>query len=44
MEVLMDGWRVASVLTDDPAAAKWEDGRLSLAPCSGVLLMAEKNN
>ena len=41
---LMDGWRVASVLTDDPAAAKWEDGRLSLAPCSGVLLMAEKNN
>lgn len=39
---LKDGWRVASVLTDDSAAAKWENGRLSLAPCAGILLVAEK--
>ncbi len=39
---LMDGWRVDSAITDDPALAKWDGGRLSLAPCSGILLMAEK--
>ena len=39
---LASGWRVTSVLTDDQAAAKWTDGRLDLAPCSGLLLMVEK--
>jgi len=39
---LKGGWRVNQALTDDPALAKWEDGKLALAPCAGVLLMAEK--
>ena len=39
---LKDGWRVNRALTDDPALAKWEDGKLALAPCAGILLMAEK--
>ena len=40
--VLKDGWRVNKALTDEPALAKWGDGKLTLAPCSGVLLMVEK--
>ena len=36
------GWTVTSALTDDPAQAKWTDGRLELGPNSGILLMAEK--
>ena len=39
---LWKNWRVTRALTDDPAAAKWEDGKLTLAPCAGILLMAEK--
>ena len=39
---IKDGWRVYQAQTDDPSSAKWEDGRLTLAPCSGILLMAEK--
>ena len=35
-------WRVASVLTDDPEAAKWDGGTLTLGPCAGILLLAEK--
>lgn len=38
---LKSGWRVGRALTDDPAVAKWEDGRLALAPCSGILLIVE---
>ena len=38
---LRKGWRANLALTDDPALAKWEDGKLTLAPCSGILLMAE---
>ena len=38
---LRKGWRVSLALTDDPALARWEDGKLTLAPCSGILLMAE---
>ena len=39
--VLKSGWRVRQTLTDDPESAKWEGGRLALAPCSGILLMLE---
>lgn len=39
--VIAVGWKVASVLTDDASAAKWEDGRLTLAGNSGILLMLE---
>ena len=39
---LKDGWRVSQALTDDPALARWEDGKLTLAPCAGILLLAEK--
>ena len=38
---LRSGWRIASALTDAPDAAKWEDGALTLAPCAGILLLAE---
>ena len=38
---IRDGWAVVGALTDDPALAKWDDGRLTLAPCSGVLLMVK---
>ena len=38
---LKDGWRVVQALTDDPSLARWEGGRLALAPCSGILLVAE---
>lgn len=41
---LRDGWRVTSSLTDDPESANWAGGILSLAPCSGMLLMAEKKS
>ena len=40
--VLKGGWRVIQALTDDPALARWEGGRLTLAPCAGILLVAEK--
>jgi hypothetical protein len=40
---LRNGWRISRALTDEPALAKWEDGKLTLAPCSGILLMAEGN-
>ena len=40
---LWKNWRVTRALTDDPDLAKWEDGKLTLAPCAGILLMAEKN-
>ena len=43
MPALRKGWRVSRTLTDDPALAKWEDGKLTLAPCSGVLLVAERD-
>ena len=36
------GWNVVDSLTDDSAAAKWDGGKLTLAPCSGILLMLEK--
>ncbi len=36
------GWRIVSALTDAPDAAKWEDGALTLAPCTGILLLVEK--
>ena len=39
---LWKNWRVTRALTDDPDLAKWEDGKLTLAPCAGILLMAEK--
>ena len=39
---LWKNWRVTRALTDDPNLAKWEDGKLTLAPCAGILLMAEK--
>ncbi len=38
---LRGGWRVTKALTDDIEAAKWEDGTLTLAPCAGILLLAE---
>ena len=38
---LRDGWRVVCAITDDFDAAKWENGTLTLAPCAGILLMAE---
>ena len=40
---LRNGWRVSRALTDDSASAKWEGGKLTLAPCSGILLMAERS-
>ena len=43
MPTLRKGWRVGSVLTDDPARAKWNGGELTLASGSGVLLMAERD-
>ncbi len=39
---LKNGWHVAGAITDAPESAKWEDGKLTLAPCAGILLMAEK--
>ena len=39
---LRDGWRVVRAITDDPAAAAWSEGTLSLAPCAGILLLAER--
>ena len=41
---LKSAWRVSQTLADDTALAKWEDGRLALAPCSGILLMVERND
>ena len=41
---LWKNWRVTRALTDDPDLAKWEDGKLTLAPCTGILLMTEKSN
>ena len=38
---LRGSWRVVDAMTDDPEAAKWEDGTLTLAPCAGILLVAE---
>ena len=38
---LRGGWLVTKALTDDPELAKWEDGTLTLAPCAGILLLAE---
>ena len=32
------GWKVASALTDDASAAKWEDGLLTLVGNAGILL------
>ena len=42
MPRLWKDWRVTHAITDDSDLAKWEGGRLSLAPCAGILLMAEK--
>ena len=39
---IAEGWEVKSALTDDPACAKWGDGKLELGPDSGILLMTEK--
>ena len=39
---LRDGWRVVRAITDDPAATAWSEGTLSLAPCAGILLLAER--
>ena len=39
---LPDGWRFVDAVTDDPDAAAWRDGTLFLAPCAGILLLAEK--
>ncbi len=38
---LRSGWRIVTALTDAPDAAEWEDGSLTLAPCAGILLLAE---
>ena len=38
-----DGWDVDESLTDDPALARWSGSKLTLAPCSGILLMLEKS-
>lgn len=35
-------WTVRRAITDDPAAAKWEDGKLTLEPNAGILLMTAK--
>ncbi len=39
---LRKGWRVVDSITDDSVAAKWDGGKLTLAPCSGILLVLEK--
>ncbi len=39
---LRDGWIVADTITDEPESAKWECGKLTLAPCAGILLLAGK--
>ena len=39
--ILRNGWRVTNALTDDPKAAIWANGTLTLAPCAGILLLAE---
>jgi len=39
---LREGWYVASALTDAPDAAKWKNGKLTLAPGAGILLVLEK--
>ena len=41
LPALRNGWRVTSALTDDPEAATWANGALTLAPCAGILLLAE---
>ena len=41
--ILADGWKIVSFLTDDPARAKWADGKLELSGNSGALLMLEKS-
>ena len=43
MSALRKGWHVNQAITDDPELAKWEGGKLALAPCSGILLMAERD-
>ena len=41
---IRDGWRISSTLTDDADAAKLAGTSLTLAPCSGILLLLEKLN
>lgn len=36
-------WRVRRVIAEDPANASFADGRLRLAPCAGVLLLAARD-
>lgn len=36
---LAKGWRVTNALTDDPALARWTDGRLELSGNAGLLLI-----
>ena len=42
--VLRKGWHVADSITDDSATAEWNGGNLTLASCSGVLLVLEKHD
>lgn len=37
-----DGWHVVSAATDAPERAKWQNGELTLAPNSGMLIKMEK--
>ena len=39
---ILEGWRISSTLTDDADAAKLAGTALTLAPCSGILLLLEK--
>ena len=34
-------WRIANAVTDDGGKAKWDGSKLTLSPCSGILLIAE---
>lgn len=37
------GWSVRRAITDDESAAKWDNGKLTLAPNAGILLMTAKD-